>query len=52
MYTESGYLVSHEWGIWAEEPSREDLIELRDRLVPTAWSYEQGSYTKDYKPHG
>lgn len=43
-YTESGHIGSDEWGIEAEDPSREDLIRLRDRLVPTTYDYDQGGY--------
>lgn len=43
-YTESGHLHSEEWGIWAENPSREELISLRDRLTPTSWDYDQGRF--------
>lgn len=30
--TESGFLTSYEWGIWAEDPERSEVLELVERL--------------------
>ena len=33
-YTESGYIPSHEWGIYIDNPSKADLIECRRNRWP------------------
>lgn len=42
--TESGFLTSHEWSIVAEDPSREELVELL-YLAGIRWTRDDGLLT-------